>query len=481
MAGELREKVASGMAWSVSEKVASMLLQIAVSLVLLRMLLPGDFGVMAILTVFASVAMIVADSGFSQMLIRRADPGAEEYKSVFVFNIAASWLLYLLAVGLSCVAARFYGMPALARLAPVFFLLLPVNALCVIQQTIFTRQFRFALLSKVTFVSTVAGGAVAVGMALGGCGVWSIVGQRLAMMAVRAALLWRFSPWRPAARYDGRALRAMAPYSLNLMATDLISTLCGKIPQLFFARMYPDSVLGYFDQAQKLKDLPVTSTVQSVQNVTFPALARLGGDRAKFAEASRQLFGVVACAMFPAMVGMSVVARDLFSLLLGEKWMPIVPYFEVICFTGLFTPLAAIACNMLKARSDGRIIVRIEALKKGLMLATFAVTIPVSVMAVVWGLVFVAACELIVNFAATRRYADLTTGALLRTLLPVAVVTAVMYAAVRCVGIWFPEPSFGGLSFKIAAGVAVYGGLSLLFRLEAFRELVSIAGRRFRR
>ena len=249
-----------------------MLLQMGVSIVILRLLTPEQMGIMAIPVVFSSLALVMVDSGFSQTLIRKAVPSEEDYKSVFVFNIAVSVLLYLLLVGAMPWIARFYGMPELVRIAPVLFLLVPLNALCVIQNTIFTRQFRFARLSKVVFTSSLVSGLVAIGMAWAGCGIWSLVGQRVVAMGVRAMLLWGLSDWRPRAAFDAGRLRAMAPYSFRLLATDLISSVYNNVSQLFVGKLYAADVLGFFNQAQKLKELPVTSTMQAVQSVTFPAV-----------------------------------------------------------------------------------------------------------------------------------------------------------------------------------------------------------------
>ncbi len=338
MGGELRDKVASGVAWSLGEKLGTILLQMVVSIVVARLLMPDDVGLMALMTFFSSLALVVVDSGFSQMLIRKGDPAQGDYKSVFLFNVVVSWIVYGVLVAVFPAVAAFYGRPILARIAPVLFLLVPVNALGTIQNTIFMRQFRFALLSKITFVASLASGVLAVTMALAGCGVWSLVGQRLSSIAVRALLLWFFSDWRPrrTERASTRPLREMAPYSLRLMATDLISAIYTRVAQLFIGKIYSTDLLGYFYQAQKLEELPVTSTVQSVQNVTFPAFSKLAASPRKFAESYRQVVMIVAFLMFPAMTGLSAVAPDLFALLLGERWMPTVPYFEAMCLVGLF-------------------------------------------------------------------------------------------------------------------------------------------------
>lgn len=158
MKGELKDKVARGVAWSMAEKIGTMLLQMAVSLIILRLLTRDILGVMAIPTAVVAVALVLVDSGFSQALIRKAAPSADDYKSVFAFNIGVSLVMYALFTVLAFPASRFYDMPQIAQIAPVFFLQLPIGALCAIQNTICVRQFRFALLSKVTFASSLAGG-----------------------------------------------------------------------------------------------------------------------------------------------------------------------------------------------------------------------------------------------------------------------------------------------------------------------------------
>lgn len=477
MREELRDRVARGMAWSLAEKAGSMLLQMGVSILVARLLAPEDYGVMAILTVFATLSLVVVDSGFSQTLIRSREPSPDDYRSVFRFNLAAAVLLYGVLAALSPLLAEWFGLPVLARIAPVLFLLLPLNALCVIQQTIYTRRFRFDTLSKIVFASTVVSGGIAVAMAWSGCGVWSLVAQRLAAMGVKAALLWLLGDWRPAGRYDGRALRTMAPYSLRLLAVDLISTLYNNISQLFVGKMYSAEVLGFFNQGQKLKDLPVTATIQSVQNVTFPALSKIREQPEKFAESYRQLLLMVAFAVSPVMLGLVAVADDLFALLLGEKWMPTVPYFEILSLSGLFMPLATVACNVLKARSDGAVLVRLEVVKKTIQTLILAVTIPCGVTAISWGVVAMAFCEAALNMRAAGRYAPLPFGRILRALLPPFAIAFVMLSTVRLYGALVPLALPMRLLTEILLGAAVYIGLSLAFRLEAARVALSMLRR----
>lgn len=471
MKSRLIDQVATGVAWSTAEKVCSMLLQMVVSIIVARLLAPEDFGVMAILTFFTAVALVVVDSGFSQTLLRKKAPSGDDYKSVFVFNLAVSVALYLVSVAISPLLANYYNLPIITRIAPALFLLLPLNALGIIQNTRLSREFRFGVLSRINFTASLVAGGVAVAVALCGGGAWALVAQRLAQMATRTILLWWRGDWRGEGRFSRTAIGEMAPFSFRLMSTDIISALYNNVAQLFIGKVYSTNTLGFFNQAQKVKDLTVQSAVQSVQTVTYPALAKIKDDAEKFAESFRKVLLINIFIMAPVAVGMSAVAEPLFRVLLGEKWLATVPYFEVIALSGIFYPLAMVAYNVLKVHSNGAIIFRLELLKKGIMTVVLALTIPHSTMAIAWGLVAMTLVEFVVNFIATRRYTTLSWWQMVRTLVPSLLLTALMYVAVKAVGYYAQSlPLALLLVVLIAVGITIYALGAWVCRLEALKE-----------
>ena len=467
----LEHKVVSGIAWSFSEKLLTMLIQMVVSIIVARQLMPEDFGIMAILTFFTSVALAIVDSGFSQTLIRKQNPSDEEYRSVLGFNVSVSLILYAVLLVLSPYIARFYGHTIISSVAPILFLVLPINSLCVVQTVMFTKEFRFALLSKIVFFSSLVSGAVAVVMAVMGFGIWSLVAQRLLMMGLKAAAFWTIRRWRSDARFSFATIRAMMPFSLRLLATDLIASIYNNVAQLFIGKMHSTTMLGYYSQAQKLKDLPVTSTVQAVQGVTYPALSELTDDDTRFADGYERIVRMLGFVLFPVMLGFVAIAEDMFMLLLGERWMPTVPYFEVLALSGLFYPLAVVAYNVLKVRSDGRVIVRLEVIKRIIMTLVLCYTIPRGVMAVTWGMTLMAGVEFLLNSGVALRLANLSTMRLLRALLPSLVLSLAMYFAIISL-----LPHIGSLSValrlvcEICVGGVVYLLLATLFRLKALKD-----------
>ena len=475
MKSRLIDQVATGVAWSAAEKVCSMLLQLVVSIVVARMLAPEDFGVMAILTFFTAVALVVVDSGFSQTLLRKESPTNDDYKSVFTFNLAVSAVLYLLFVVLSPLLAQYYNLQIITRIAPVLFLLLPLNALGIIQNTKLSREFRFGVLSRINFIASVVAGVAAIAIAILGGGVWALVAQRVTVVAVKSLLLWWRGGWRGEGSFNGNAWYEMAPFSFRLMSTDIVSAVYNNVAQLFIGKIYSPDTLGYFNQAQKIKDLPVQSAVLSVQTVTYPALAKIKNDEDKFAESFRKVLMINTFVMAPLAAGMSAVAKPMFEVLLGERWLPTVPYFEVIALAGVFYPLAMAAYNVLKVQSNGAIIFRLELLKKATMTAILALTIPHSTMAIAYGLVAMTLVEFAVNFAATRRYTLLSWWQMTKSLMPSLLLTSVMYVAVKMVGCYVNALApIWVLLAQITTGVALYAFGAWACRMEAFKEFVNI-------
>ena len=472
---KLEHKVAKGVAWSFSEKLLSMVVQMVVSIVVARQLAPADFGVMAIMTFFTSVALAIVDSGFSQTLIRKTSPTEEAYHSVRIFNIVVSLVLYGVLTAAAYPIASLYDSPEIWTIAPVLFLVLPINSLCVVQTVMYTREFRFALLSKIVFLASLISGVVAVVMAVTGCGIWSLVAQRLLMMGIKAVAFWSIRRWRTSARFSLAAIKAMAPFSLRLLATDLIASIYNNVAQLFIGKMHATSTLGYYAQAQKLKDLPVTSTVQAVQGVTYPALSKIKDDNAKFAEGYLRIERLLGFILFPVMLGFVAIAPDMFNLLLGEKWMPTVPYFEILALSGLFYPLAIVSYNVLKTKSDGKIIVRLEIVKRVIMTAVLCYTIPQSVEAIAWGMTAMAAVEFLLNTSVAMRYMETTFASLLRTIAPSFAIAAVMFGALYLIA---PHIASLHIALRLCTMICTGGALYLLFawifRLRALKECISL-------
>ncbi|MBP3432619.1 MAG: lipopolysaccharide biosynthesis protein [Alistipes sp.] len=452
-----------------------MLVQMVVSIIVARRLMPEDFGVMAILTFFTSVALTIVDSGFSQTLIRKMEPSESDYRSVFAFNVVVALVLYFVLWALAAPIARFYGHSVISDVAPVLFLLLPINSLCVVQTVMFTREFRFKLLSNIVFAASLISGVVAVAMALAGCGIWALVAQRLLQMGIKAIAFWWVRRWCVKGGVSLSALREMAPFSLRLLATDLIASIYNNVAQLFVGKMYSTASLGYYSQAQKLKDLAVISTVQSVQGVTYPALSKLSADDEKFSAGYERIVRLLSFVLFPAMLGLVAISSDMFMLLLGERWMPTVPYFRILALSGMVYPLAMVGYNVLKIKSDGRVVVRLEVVKRVVMTLVLCITIPTGIEAVAWGMTAMAFVEFVLNSGFALRLMSFGIMRLAKALLPSLLLSLAIYFGLEILN---PHLAQMGVALRLTTDVVLaavfYVALSWIFRLRAFSEATDL-------
>lgn len=478
MATELKGKVVKGVAWSTVEKICSALLQFVVSLVLLNLLSPEDYGLMAIVAAFPAILMPLVDSGFSQALIRKGEVDDLDYSSVFYVNITISVVLYATLVAIAPACGRYFGAPDFAVIAPILYLLIPINSFSNIQNAILQRTMEFKNLSLYVLLANAISSAVAIWMAVRGLGVWALVGQRLGVVIVKTALMWIGSSWRPRWQFSLERIRGMFRYGSRILLSDLVSNVYYQISNLFIGKFYTKADLGYYDRGNKIKEMPVTSTIMAVLGVTFSAFSRQKEDKVKLHDNARKVYILWAFVMFPMMCGLIAVAEDMFRVLLTDLWLPAVPYLRILSVAGLLAPLSVISFNLVKVCDDGNVIFRIEFIKKLIATAILAITIPIGVKAIAWGQVAIFVSDMTINCITAGRYVPgWRLGARIKDALPYLAVTGLMCGFVWLVGVVGAQLGVAlwvVFVMKIVLGAGLYALLSELLHLDAWRELKAI-------
>ena len=473
---ELRQRVVKGVAWQSVEKVVTALLQFAVSMVLMNHLTPTDYGSWAILSIFLAILLPVVDSGFSQALIRKKEIKDGDYSSVFYVNVLIAIVLYLILWAATPFLSRFFEDELFAQIAPVLFLLFPINSLSIIQSTILSRQLEYRRLSLYTLVASIVSSIAAILMALNGFGLWALVAQRMLSLAVKALLMWIMSDWKPELKFSLESIKGMFRYGSRIMLSDLVSNIYYQISGLFIERGHGKAQLGFYDRGNKIKELPVSSSINAVMGVSFSSLSRLQGDEEHFHDSARKIFLLWGFVMWPVMMGLICVAGDMFRFLLPEVWMPTVPYIQILSLAGLLAPLSVISYNIVKIKSDGNMIFRIEVVKKAIATIVLIITIPISVKAIAWGQVIIFVSDMLVNALTAHRYSPRwTLWARTKDLLPYIFATGVMVGVLAVITMLTASWAAGWvLLVKVLAGVIVYCGVNALFRFEAWLEMMTI-------
>jgi O-antigen/teichoic acid export membrane protein len=470
--------------WSAVERFGQQFVQFGFSIVLARLLSPVEYGLMGMLTIFFAVAMGFSDVGFGMGLIQRKEITKDDETSVFFFNIIAGIVLTLLLCAISPLAAMFYRQPILKVLLCVSSLQFVFIPFGIVQNALMMRDMDFKTRALLGNTATFLSGAVGIGMAWKGCGVWSLVGQVLSRYLLLNSLIWAVRPWRPTGRFRWACIQSLWPFSSRLMATYLLNTIFDNAYSVIIGRLYQPADLGQFTRASGLAQLPGGTATDVITNVTLPAFSRMQNDTTRLKMNFRKTVRTLGAFHFPLMIGLAAVAGPLVRCLLTEKWMPCVPYLQILCFAGILFPLQAMHRNVLTALGRSDLVFRSEMIKKVIAVITVAATIWFGITALVWGILALS----VLSYAVTGHYTLKLLGygwtEQGRDTLPILALSLGMGLAVWAVGAVGAAGLGNGwliLTLKIVVGVVLYGVFALAGHRSIYADAFTTGGHLFRR
>jgi len=466
----LENRAIRGVLWSAAEQLAPKAVQSVVSIVLARLLLPEQFGLIGMLMVFLLLGRVFLESGFGLALIQKQDTTEIHYNSVFYTNIVLS----LFAAGILCLVApliaSFYGEPMLTSLTRALSLNFVLSAFGLIQVFLMTKKLDFKTQTKVSLVASLGSGVVGITMALLDFGVWSLVAQSISLTLFSTVLLWTFNPWRPQKTVSLAALRELFGFGSRVFATGLLNSAFSNIYNVVIGKLFSPADLGYYTRAHTLQQLPSRTLGGVVGRVTLPLFAEIQGDPARLRNGFRKALRAVALVNFPMMIGLMACAQALVITLLTDKWAPVIPYLQLLCIVGLFYPLDVINANVLLAKGHSDLFFRLEVIKKVLIVVVLAVTYRWGIEAIIAGQIVVSVGAYYLNTHYNGTIVGYGFGAQVRDLLPYLVAAGMMGVGVYALT-WLPVAQPGVvLLIQVVAGGLFYGLLCLGFRLPVFMD-----------
>jgi teichuronic acid exporter len=467
----LRSKATSGVIWSAFERFGQQGCAFFVQLVLARLLAPEEFGLIAMVVVFISISTVLIDAGFSRALVQRKEVTDSDLSTVFYFNLIVSFgvagLLYLCAPFI----ASFYGLSDLSQILRFLSFGLILSALGAVHRSILTRNLLFKKLFWVSLPSVLVSGAVGIAMASCGFGVWSLVAQSLSMAFLSSFFLWFQVDWRPKWVFDGGCLKEMFPYGARLAISGVLDQGFQNIYVLIIGKVFSPVDVGYFQRARAFQQLPVVNFQSVLSRVAFPLLSTIQDDPLRMKSAVRKSLLVGALFAFTVMAGLAAVAEPMVVLLIGEKWLPSVPMLQALCIAGALFPVHSVNTNLLMATGRSDWFLRLEVLKKLLVVVNVLITYRYGVQCMIWGIVITSAISLIMNTYYTRRLIGYTLMMQLSDILPLAIMAGLMHVLIR-VTIGFVPGMFEQLILGTLLGVVCVAVALRFFGQEIRQEVV---------
>lgn len=468
---DIKQKTKIGMLWNVIEKIVVQLISFALNVILARLLTPHDYGTIGMLTIFLTFSNVFIDSGFSRALVQKQDRTESDFSTVLIFNILMSCVLYAILFFASPAIAKFYKTPELLSLQRVFFLVIILNSLTVVQNAKFQIHIDFKKIAIINTVTTLLGGIIGIIAAYQGLGPWALVIQTLSKSLLNLILFWILGKWLPKTGFSKQSFKQLFTFGSKLLLSGLLGTTVTNINNLVIGKVYTPSSLGLYTRAQQFPDL-LTSTLTSVlNNATFPLMSSLQSNKDELVSVLKRLIKINSMFVFPAMTGLAILSKPLILVLLGEKWEFTADLLVWLCFSNMFVAHNTLNMNVLNAIGRSDLFLKVDCFKIPIIFITMAITFPISLKAVVVGKVVSCFIYFYINafmpgklfgFGAFKQLAC-SWKYIVSTL-----VMSVFVLAVRCI----IDSSIVCLVVGIILGVIVYAVMILLLRDDEAKLIV---------
>ncbi|HET7562433.1 MAG TPA: lipopolysaccharide biosynthesis protein [Rhodanobacteraceae bacterium] len=470
----LTQRAAHATWWSALEITSRYGVQFAVMVVLARLLTPSDFGLIAMLLVFTTVAALLVDSGFGTALVQKQVTSDDDETTVFLFSTVASATVAAALWFSAPAIAAFYSQPLLTPLTRLLLFVLPLSAMASVPDALLTQRLDFKSRAKAEIVASLCSGGLAILLAWRGFGVWSLAWQAVCAIGIRALLLWSFSRWRPRGRFNRHALESLGGFGGYMLLSNLLNMISLRLQSLLIGKLFDSRALGYYTLAQNTQMAPAQFMSGVLNRVGLPVFSSVAEQHEKLVGALRLSLRVAIFVFVPCMIGIAVVAEPLIEMLYGPRWTPAAPLLSVLAVSAALWPLHVLNLAAIGAKGRSDIIFRLEVIKRIVSIGLIIGCSPGGPMAIAWAVLASSLFGVVINTWYSKKLLGYGVLAQLRDQASTLAITALAALSGWLVLHWMPT---GTLAMVIAifAAAAVYLCAAALSRNTAFTEILELA------
>jgi O-antigen/teichoic acid export membrane protein len=480
--GSLARDTISGLGWSLNAQLLRQVSQLLTTVFLVRLLVPRDFGLVAMVVVFSGFANLFGDM-FGPALVQRQEIEERHYSSVFWLDVAFGIVLAGILAGASPLIAKFYREPRLIPVALLVGLCFPISSLGLVQKARLTREMNFRARGLIDVCSVTVSGAIAIVLAWRDFGVWSLVWQMLCMSIFEVVGLWWFCRWRPQILFNRAAIRELFGFSSHLTGFTAINYWYRSGDNLLVGKFFGSAALGIYSRAYNLMLLPLTQITYVVSKVMFPALSRVQDDKARVRNIYLRAIAMIALVTFPLMLGLLVVADHFGLAIFGNAWANVIPILRIFCILGMVQSVSSTAgwIYQSQGRTDWMfwwgIICTLLYIGAMILGVHFGSAVAVAACLTVMGILLTP-----LDFSISGSLIGMTLRDVARSTWSVLACAAAMACAVWALGAFLPSgwSHWVYLTVEIPFGAVMYVLLVHVSRLAPYQELRAIILRQLR-
>ena len=468
-----RKNILSNFLWHFAERCGAQLVSFIVSIVLARLLMPEDYGTVALVTVFTTIMQVFVDSGLSTALIQKKDADDLDFSSVFYFNFAVCIVLYLIMFFSAPLIASFYSLPELTPVVRVISLTIIISGVKGVQQSYVSRNMLFKRFFYATLGGTVFSAFLGIAMAYAGFGVWAIVVQQLSNTAIDTLILWITVKWRPKLIFSWNRLKGLLGFGWKMLCSALLDTVYNNLRSLLIGKVYSSADLAYYNEGNKFPGLIVANINSSINSVLLPAMSNEQDNKDRVKNMVKRSIMVSCYIMAPLMIGLACCASNIVTILLTEKWLPCVFFLQIFCVTYMFFPIHTANLNAIKAMGRSDLFLKLEIWKKIIGLILLLATLFISVKAMAYSLLISTLASMLINSWPNKKLLDYSFIEQMKDILPSILLAVGMGIVVYFIGL-FPIPTLPLLFIQVICGGVIYVLGSEIIKLEPYMYVKEI-------
>lgn len=414
----LKKRALGAAFWSATEQFGNQIIKFGISIVLARLLLPEEFGLIAMIAVFIALANSLIDGGLTQSLIRTENPNDADFSTVFYFNLVGSVIIYVIIFFLAPYIADFYDQTELTAIVRVYCITFIINAFAAIQHTRLTKMMDFKTIMLVSTPSLVISGIVGILLALKGFGVWSLVWSSIAQALARTVQLWFWAKWRPVKVFSKEKFKQHFSFGYKLTLSSILDTVFTNAYPIIIGKFFAPAQVGFYTKAHGLRMLPLTSIIGIVSKITYPLFSEIQNDDARLKDIYKRIMQMVIFIVAPTLTFLAVLSEPLFRFLYTEKWLPAVPYFQILCAAGILYPIHSYNLQILNVKGRSDLFLKLEVVKKLLVVIVILISFQFGIMGLLYGSVMLSLISFFINTHFTGKFVNYNTWHQTKDILP---------------------------------------------------------------
>lgn len=468
MTASLKDRAINSMMWVTIDKTGGYFLLFVSNLVLARLLMPEDFGCIAMLHVFLAIADIIVHGGFGTALIQKKKPTHVDYTSVFYINLAISIVLYGALFFAAPAIARFYSMPLLCVVLRVQAIELIINSFSVVQLSILKRNLKFKALAVRNILSSFLGLTACIVCAFCGLGVWSLVINVIVARFSGVLLLWKASTWRPTLEFSWASVKELFGFGGFMMLSSIIGSIYNELQSLLVGKFYSASDLGYVNQAKKLEGIPSGALSSVVTQVSFPVFSKLQDNVDALKYGLKKNIKSIQYINLPMMLLLMVIAEPLIELLYGERWMACAPYFQILCISRFLGVIVPLNMSIISAKGKGKLYLVTQLIKCGFSIIVIVLSVHHGIYALMIALALIPFFEFTVCSMINHRLIHYGFLHQIGDIMPTLGVSSLLAALAYSFKFVIPWHPYIIMSLQVLVFVVLYVVITKLLKFEAY-------------